>query len=180
MDLRSTLRMDYNLQIADISPLSGQRSKNSPHLLQGSRLQETYATQGHPIQGRKGQMKPTSKHDRSNLTHSLGLSLRTRKAPIRSQTVRLRWSDEARVPQEGEDNEKGRVEVGVHSMQDKGSAVAEAMQTFRAGVRTADCILGKRADMVTVGIRRQRALRWSSRLVHAWRTLWHLLLRIEE
>jgi hypothetical protein len=137
--LRTTLRRRlYILQIANGSPCTGQRSKDSPHLLQGSRLQEAHPAQSHTIQGRKGQNNPKSNHDRTNLTYALGLSIRTRKAPLRSQTVRLWWSDEARFPQESEDNEKGRVEVGVHSMQDEGSAIAEAMQAFRAGVRSLD------------------------------------------
>ena len=34
--------------------LTGQRSQDSPHLLQGQDLQKAHPTQGHPIQGRKG------------------------------------------------------------------------------------------------------------------------------
>lgn len=64
-----------------------------------------------------------------------GFSIRPRKAPIRSQTVRLWWSDETRVPQESKDNKEGRVEVRVHIMQDEGTAIAETMQAFRVGVR---------------------------------------------
>ena len=48
----------------------------------------------------------------------LGLAFRPRKAPIRPQAVRLWWSNKTRVPQEGEDNQEGRVKIGVHNMQD--------------------------------------------------------------
>jgi hypothetical protein len=33
---------------------SGQRSQDSPHLLQGQRLQEAHPAQGHPVQGWQG------------------------------------------------------------------------------------------------------------------------------
>ena len=38
-----------------IRRISGQHPKDSSHLLQGQGLQEAHPTQGHPIQGRKGQ-----------------------------------------------------------------------------------------------------------------------------
>merc|ERR1711939_1226829 len=88
----------------------GQRSQDSPHLLQGQDLQK-----GHPTQGRKG------------------LPIRARKASIRPQAIRLWWSNEARFPQEGKDNQEGRVEIGMHSLQDKGTISVEAMQTLRVG-----------------------------------------------
>lgn len=65
------------------------------------------------------------------LTHNLlGLIIRARKAKIRSQAVRLRWSDQTRVQEKGKDNQEGRVEIGVHIMQDQGPAGIEAMQTL--------------------------------------------------
>merc|ERR1712144_184231 len=87
----------------------GQRSQDSPHLLQGQDLQKAHPTQGHAIQGRKG------------------LPIRARKASIRPQAIRLWWSNEARFPQEG------RVEIGMHILQDKGTISVEAMQTLRVG-----------------------------------------------
>jgi len=96
-------------------PTPGQRSQDSPHLLQGQDLQEAHPAQSHPVQGRQS------------------LVIRPRKASIRPQAVRLRWSDEACVPQEGKDNQEGRVEIGVHIMQDEGTIIAQALQAFRAG-----------------------------------------------
>merc|ERR1712230_96168 len=81
----------------------------------GQDLQKAHPTQGHPIQGRKG------------------LPIRARKASIRPQAIRLWWSNEARFPQEGKDNQEGRVEIGMHSLQDKGTISVEAMQTLRVG-----------------------------------------------
>lgn len=63
-----------------------------------------------------------------------GLALRTGKAPIRSQAVRLWWSNKARLPQESKDNEEGRAAVRMHTMQDEGTARAEAVQAFRTRV----------------------------------------------
>lgn len=35
----------------------GERTKDSPHLLQGQGLQEAHPAQGHPVQGWKGMLK---------------------------------------------------------------------------------------------------------------------------
>jgi len=40
--------------VANRYPRAGQRSQDSPHLLQGQGLQEAHSAQGHPIQGRQG------------------------------------------------------------------------------------------------------------------------------
>jgi len=64
----------------------------------------------------------------------LGLRLRTRKETLRPKAVRIRWSDKARVPQEGQDHQEGRAKTGVHTMQDQGTAVAQALQALRARV----------------------------------------------
>ena len=50
---------------------------------------------------------------------------------------------------------------------------------FELGYEDAEIKRGKTADNTTVVTRRQRVLRWSSRYVHSWRTLWHLLLARE-
>ena len=64
------------------------------------------------------------------LTLAPGLPIRTRKAPIRPQAVRLRWSDETRVPQEGKDDEEGCVAVRMHVVQDQGAVGAQALQAL--------------------------------------------------
>lgn len=61
---------------------------------------------------------------------SPGLAVRPGKASIRPQTIRLWWSDQACVPQKGKDNQESRVEIGVHTMQDQGTTVVEAMQAL--------------------------------------------------
>ena len=60
----------------------------------------------------------TTPNESYHVLTPLGLSICSGKAKIRPQTVRLWWSDEACVPQEGEDNQESRVEIGVHTMQD--------------------------------------------------------------
>jgi hypothetical protein len=78
-----------------------------------------------------------------------GLIIRTRKATIRSQAVRIWWSDETGVQKEGKDNQEGRVEIGVHSMQNQSTAGVEAMQAFRTRVReTRDEQRGALANML--------------------------------
>jgi hypothetical protein len=64
-----------------------------------------------------------------------GLSFRTRKETLRPQAIRLRRSDKACFPQEGQDDQESRAETGVHTMQDQGTAVAQALQALRAWVR---------------------------------------------
>ena len=142
--MRGRCRRNKSSTEANLGCSIGQRSEDPPHILQGQDLQEAHTTQSHTVQGRKGETEnPTLVYSNPGrlptasrilgLTSSPGIVIRPGKAPIRSQAVRLRWSDEARVPQEGEDNQEGRVETGVHSMQNEGTAKSEAMQAFRAG-----------------------------------------------
>ncbi len=88
--------------------------------LQGQDLPQTHTPQGHPVQ--EGQ----------------GLYLRARKASLRSQTIRLWWSDQARLPQEGEDDKEGRIKIGVHSVQIQDAAPDQALQALRAWWRQKD------------------------------------------
>merc|ERR1711976_145082 len=55
-------------------------------LLRWQEVQEAPGAQGHPVQGRQG------------------LELRPGQAPIRLQADGFRWSDQARLPQEGQDH----------------------------------------------------------------------------
>jgi len=122
--------------VADIMQ-PGQRSKDSPHLLQGQGLQEAHQPQGDAVQGWQGMEYRVQLRSCALLILLQGLALRTGKAQIRPQAVRLRWSDEACVPQEGKDYEEGCPAVRVHTMQDQGTAGAEALQALRARVRRA-------------------------------------------
>jgi hypothetical protein len=123
--------LPWFIQEANIRGYTGQRSQDSSHLLQGPRLQEAHPTQSYTIQSRQSEhWSPSATLAISPDINLLGLIIRPRKAKIRSQAVRIWWSDETRVQKEGKDNQEGRVEVGVHSMQDKGTASAEAMQAF--------------------------------------------------
>ena len=91
---------------------TGQHPKDTKHLLQGKGVPEAHPAQGHSVQGRQG------------------LAVCSGKAPIRPQAVRLRWSDQACLPQEGQDYQEGCVEVGVRKVQDQGAVIAEAMQAL--------------------------------------------------
>merc|ERR1711939_1148476 len=93
----------------------GQRSQDSPHLLQGQDLQKAHPTQGHAIQGRKG------------------LPIRARKASIRPQAIRLWWSNEARFPQEGKDNQEGRVEIECTACKTKAQLALKRCKHFELG-----------------------------------------------
>jgi hypothetical protein len=113
----------------------GQRPQDSPDLLQGPGLQETYSTQSYAVQSWQSKDHPPPQLPKPpSDINCPGLIIRSREAKIRPQAVRLWWSDETCVQKEGEDNQEGRVEIGVHSMQDKGTAGAEAMQAFRTRV----------------------------------------------
>ena len=48
------------------SLVTGQRTKDQTHLLQGQGLQKAYPTQSHPIQGRKGGSQTRWKTDSHN------------------------------------------------------------------------------------------------------------------
>lgn len=121
--------------------LPGQHPKNQAHLLQGQRLQEAHPAQSHTIQSRQGELQPLSpfvieSSRRMYSSHeTLGLVIRTRKAKIRPQAIRIWRSDQTRVQEEGKDNQEGSVETGVHIMQDEGTTGIETMQAFRTGVR---------------------------------------------
>lgn len=65
-----------------------------------------------------------------------GLALRTGKASLRQEAVRLRRTDQARFPQEGQDHQEGCASSRVHELQDQGAIVVEALQALRAGVRS--------------------------------------------
>lgn len=174
LEIRWWMKRPRRLEIgsnkeADRWCFSGQRSQDQTHLLQGQGLPKAHSTQGHPIQGGQG-----TRYRRRSGEHWLidpGIALRTRKASLWSQTVRLWWSDQACVPQEGEDNKEGRVEIGVHKLQDKGTIGVEAMQALRVGVRSLHC--GPWAatnDWICTNIspfivvtRRPRVRRWCSK-----------------
>lgn len=83
----------------------GQRPQDSPDLLQGPGLQETYSTQSYAVQSRQSKDHPPPQLPKtpSDINYP-GLIIRARKAKIRPQAVRLRWSDETCVQKEGEDN----------------------------------------------------------------------------
>jgi hypothetical protein len=101
----------------------------------------------------------------------IGIAVRTRKAPIRPQAVRIRRSDKARLPQESQDNKEGCATVRMHTMQDKGSVGVEAMQAFRVGVcsGTLHRIQGLTNSVATVVTRRPRVrLLCSRRLFLYW------------
>lgn len=136
--------------------LLGQRAQNPPHLLQRQGLQEAHTAQSHTIQSRKGPSSHPSTPNLHNhylnqqhhtvlntiadtrgpsnllqaLTKRTVITLRPRKAALRPQAIRLRRSDETSVPQEGQDDEEGGAEAGVHVVQDEGAAGVEAMQAF--------------------------------------------------
>ena len=99
-------------------------------------------TQHKVTQYKAGKVQRTALLSDLHLTRT-GVAVRARKASLRSQTIRLWWSNEARVPQEGEDYEEGRVKIGVHNLQDEGTTGVEAMQAFRTWVcppsRIRDC-----------------------------------------
>ena len=68
------------------------------------------------------------------LTDETGLALRPGEATIRPQAVRLRWSNKARLPQEGQDDQEDCAAVGVRCLQDQDAISTEAMQALRTGV----------------------------------------------
>jgi hypothetical protein len=98
----------------------GEHSQDPEDLLQGQGLPQAHPAQGHRVQGWQGAHTSVSRPRtiRGPLTTKPGLALRARKETLRPQAVRIRWSDQARLPQEGQDNEEGRVEIGMRQLQD--------------------------------------------------------------
>jgi len=91
-----------------------------------------------------------------NLTWCAGLSVRPGKATIRPKAVRLRWSNKACVPQEGQDDEESCAEIRMCFMQDQVTTVAEAMQALWVGRWQEDegccaCLLDGSHGVVSVG-----------------------------
>merc|ERR1719376_775371 len=87
------------------------------NLLLGQEVSQAQAVQGDPVQGRQG------------------LSNRTGQASLRQKAVRIRGSDQARLPQEGQDHQKSGTEAGVHQVQGEEAAAVEEVQALRAGRR---------------------------------------------
>ena len=53
------------------------------------------------------------------------------KASLRPQAIRLWWSDQARLPQEGKDHEEGCPPSRMYRLQVQGTTAIEAMQAVR-------------------------------------------------
>src|ERR1700728_481371 len=87
-------------------PSLGQRPQDSPDLLQGPGLQETYSTQSYAVQSWESKAHPSPQLPKtpSDINYP-GLIIRAREAKIRPQAVRLWWSDETCVQKEGKDNQ---------------------------------------------------------------------------
>merc|ERR1712227_773934 len=92
----------------------GQRPQDPPHVLQGKAVPQAHSPQGHPVQD--GQ----------------GLAFRSGKASLRQEAVRIRWSDQARLPQEGQDDQEGRPPARVHRLQVQDADGSQALQALRA------------------------------------------------
>merc|ERR1712212_519223 len=75
---------------------NGERPKNPQDLLQGNEMQEAHPSQSAPVQA------------------SEETNLRQGTEALRTQTVRVRWTDPSHSSQEGQDHEEDRVENGVH------------------------------------------------------------------
>lgn len=58
----------------------------------------------------------TTKHANPPRSTQTGILSRPRQAPLRPQTVRLRRPNEARLPQEGKDDQEGGAEAGMHEL----------------------------------------------------------------
>jgi len=54
-----------------------------------------------------------------------------REAPLRPQAERFRWSDQARLQEEGQDHEKNCAEIGMHQVQGQVAEGFEALQDLR-------------------------------------------------
>jgi len=104
----------YTAAVSELTAALGQRPEDAADVLQGQGVPEAPAPQSDAVQDRQG------------------LARRTGQATIRPKTVRIRWSDQARLPQEGEDDEEGRLAARVHVVQVQASARPQALQALRA------------------------------------------------
>ena len=89
----------------------GAHSQDQEHLLPA--VQEAHAPQGVSVQ--EGQ----------------GLADCPGQAQIRRQAEGLRWTDQARLPQEGQDHEEGHAQARVHRLQAQKMQGHRQMQDFR-------------------------------------------------
>ena len=53
-----------------------------------------------------------------------------RKAPLRSQTIWLWWSDQASIQEEGQNDKEDRTENGVHNVQEEEAGAHQEMQAL--------------------------------------------------
>jgi hypothetical protein len=94
---------------------NGKRTQDTTHLLQGQALQEAHAAQSDPVQD--GQ----------------SVIVRPGQAQIRPKAKGLRWSDQARLQEEGEDHKEDHTQNGVLRMQGQETDRPQEMQTLRVG-----------------------------------------------
>merc|ERR1712157_423521 len=89
----------------------GQRTKDSKNLLQEA--EQAHDFQSHPVQGWQG------------------FPLRSGKTSLRQEAVRIRRTDQTRLPQEGQDHQEDRPQAGVPAMQNREHAAYQALQALR-------------------------------------------------
>lgn len=93
---------------------NGQRSEEPTHFLRWQ-VPQAYRAQGIAVQ--EGQ----------------GIHARPRTSPLRSQTARIRRSDEADLPKESQDHQEDRLAYGVQRVQTQETTRFEALQALRVG-----------------------------------------------
>lgn len=81
--LRRIIRATSTSQRREMTDIvgAGERSQDSPHLLQGQGLQEAHSAQGHPVQGRQGTL-PSSAHHQSAHAHRFSRPPNTRRVSV--------------------------------------------------------------------------------------------------
>merc|ERR1712097_26936 len=92
----------------------GDRPQGEEDFLRSEGLQEAHHPQGDPVQDWQG------------------LPVRTREAPLRPQAAGLRWSDQACVPQDGQDHQEDRAASGVCRVQVQIALRTQALQALRS------------------------------------------------
>jgi ribosomal protein L44E len=143
--------------------------------LQGQRLQETHPTQSHTVQGRKGEvkispMRPSNAHNPQASVFAQGKRRYDRKQSGYGGQTKPVFHKKAKT------TKKVVLRLECTSCKTKAQLSLKRCKHFELGYEDAKIKRGTNADNSTVVTRRPRVLRLSSRCVHSWRTLWHLLL----
>jgi len=146
--------------------------------LQGQRLQEAHPTQSHTIQGRKGEFDKAQRFSSDAHTSQASVFAQGKRRYDRKQSG-YGGQTKPVFHKKAKTTKKVVLRLECTSCKTKAQLSLKRCKHFELGYGDTRYQRRPNADKTTVVTKRRRVLRLSSRCVHSWRTLWHLLLVLD-